>query len=308
MMNIFTPQTELYPPTGSHPHQDKQKFGETYERSARANASTGLSLLYRFGWMPLYPLVLIFTIIMKFKNRHLANDERYLEHQIEFFSFSRRVQQKLGHECLGVSDKFHQLRPIVNEYALAGHNGERLRMLDVATGCGFQARALKDAGVSEVIGIDIVPERVAEARELFARDGLSFREMDAANLSFPNNYFDAAVVSCALHDMPTCIKRRVIAEIVRVTKPQGNVVIFEPRTFRSRPIGFFLGLVGELLDESMNIKEYVMDDLNPVLEEYGLELVVERNVFIFNLLNIKLCRVRPGAKELTIQYANHERL
>jgi ubiquinone/menaquinone biosynthesis C-methylase UbiE len=166
-----------------------------------------------------------------------------------------------------------------------------LKMLDIATGCGFQAKALRDAGAHEVVGIDVVPERVNEARQLFGCDGISFMEMDAANLAFSSNYFDATVISCALHDMPARIRRSVIAEMVRVTKPQGNVVIFEPRTFKSRPIGFVLGLVGEMLDESISIKEFVMEDLNPVLEELGLEIVAERNVFVVNLLNIKLCRV-----------------
>lgn len=229
---------------------------------------------------------------MKIKNRNLAKDGRYLRHQIEFFSFSRRLQQRLGREYLHPTDKFYMVRQILNVFAFSGKDGRHLKMLDVATGCGFQAKALKDAGAGEVIGIDVVPERVDEARRLFGHDGITFVEMDAADLTFSDGYFDATVVSCALHDMPTLIKRRAIAEMVRVTKPQGNVVIFEPRTFKSKPIGFFLGLIGELLDESINFKEFVMDDLNSVLDEHGLELVAEQNVYVFKLLNIKLCRVK----------------
>jgi SAM-dependent methyltransferase len=285
IMSSYTPLTKLYPPDSREHQQNSRQFTGLSE-------TEGLSLLFRFGWLLLYPLVLMFTAFMKIKNRNLAKDDRYLTHQIEFFSFSRRIQQRLGHEYLRPSDKFYKIRPILNEYAFSGTDGRLLKMLDVATGCGYQAKALKDAGASEVIGIDVVPERLDEARELFGREGITFIEMDAAELTFSDDYFDATVVSCALHDMPTRIKRSVIAEMVRVTKPQGNVVIFEPRTFRSKPIGFFLGLIGELLDESINMKEFVMDDLNPVLKELGLELVEEQNVFVLKLLNIKLCRVK----------------
>ncbi|MGD2048307.1 MAG: class I SAM-dependent methyltransferase [Chloroflexota bacterium] len=284
-MNSYTPLTKLYPHGGREQHQNSRQF-------TGSNETNHLSFLYRYGWLLLYPLVLIFTAFMKIKNRNLAKGDRYLRHQIEFFSFSNRLQQRLSRKYLRPSDKFYKFRPFLNEYAFSGHDGRFLKMLDVATGCGFQAKALKDAGASEVIGIDIVPERLDEARHLFGQKGITFMEMDAADLTFSDDYFDATVVSCALHDMPTPIKRRAIAEMVRVTRPQGNVVIFEPRTFKSKPIGFFLGLVGELLDESINIKEFVMDDLNPVLGEHGLELVAEQNVYVFKLLNIKLCRVK----------------
>lgn len=46
------------------------------------------SLLHRFGWLPLYPLVFLFTAIIKIKNRRLATDDNYMRHQVEFFSFS----------------------------------------------------------------------------------------------------------------------------------------------------------------------------------------------------------------------------
>ena len=249
-------------------------------------------LLHRFGWLPLYPLVFIFTFLVKLKNRKLATDDGYLQHQLEFFGYSRRLQDRLGRDFLAPSDKFHQLRPIVNGYAFCGQKNRPLRMLDVATGCGFQAKALKDAGAHHVCAIDVVGERLTDACRAYGRDGIIFTRMDAAMLAFADDYFDAAVISCALHDMPGLTKRRVLAEMARVTRPGGNVVILEPRTFASRPIGFLLGLLGELLDESLNIQEYIMDDLNPVLAECGLSVAEEQNVSAMNALNVKRCQVQ----------------
>jgi len=253
------------------------------------NQSPGFA--HRFGWLPLFPIVLVFTAVLKFKNRKRANDKRYLEHQVEFFSFAKRLQSRLGYEFLRPSDKFYKQRGILNDYALAGQNHQHVRVLDVATGCGFQAKALRDAGSSEVYGIDIVAERINEANQLFDCDGICFIRMDAAKLAFPDNSFDSTTISCALHDMPTQIKRQVIAEMVRVTRPLGSVVIFEPRTIGNSTLGYVLGMVGEILDESINMREYVMDDLNSILEEHGLQLIDEQNVFLFKMLNIKHCRV-----------------
>jgi SAM-dependent methyltransferase len=256
--------------------------------------SSSPSLLHRFGWLPLYPLVFVFTAVVKFKNRKLATDENYMRHQMEFFGFSRRLQDRFGRDFLAPSDKFVQQRPIINQYALSGQDGWPFKVLDVATGCGFQAMSLKEAGAQEVCAIDIVAERVQQACKSYGNRGITFARMDAAHMTYATDSFDAAVISCALHDMPTKTKRAVLSEMVRVVRTGGNVVIFEPRTFASAPVGFLLGLLGELLDESLNIQEYVMDDLNPVLAELGLELVEEQNVSTFKLLNIKHCRVTAG--------------
>jgi len=42
-----------------------------------------------------------------------------------------------------------------------------------------------------------------------------------------------------------------------------------PRTFQNRVTGQVLSMIGEFLDESLNIREYVMDDLNAILDPGG---------------------------------------
>lgn len=249
-----------------------------------------INTFYKFGWVPFFPLILAITAILKSKNRKLATDDKYLEHQIEFFSFFKGIQSRLGLQDLIGTDKFHKLRPLVAQYALYGLEGRSHRMLDVATGYGFQAEALKESGVNQVEAIDIVPERIRGAIQLHGHTGINFHLMDAARLRFPDDQFDSTVVSAALHDMPKRIKRSVLEEMIRVTKPEGNIVILEPRTFKNRWIGFILGTVGELLDESLNIREFVMDDLNTILQELDLDIIKDENHC--QVLNIKLCRVK----------------
>jgi SAM-dependent methyltransferase len=59
-------------------------------------------------------------------------------------------------------------------YAYAARFVKGLRVLDLACGAGYGSAILRDAGAVRVVGVDIAPEAVAEARELQARDGVDF--------------------------------------------------------------------------------------------------------------------------------------
>ncbi len=228
----------------------------------------------RFRWLLRLPPVHGKTLYLKLKKRKFNTEETYAIHQRQFF---RTASKPSG------SDKFQSLRKRIAAYAF--RNGHQ-RALDVATGQGFQAKALKDAGFAKVTAIDLVPERLDCARKLFP-EGIDFQEMDATRMSYPDKHFDCATVSVALHDMPSAVKRKAIAEIARVTKH--TVVILEPRTFRNPILCFLYGTAGEILDESLNFRDYVKEDLEEVLREHGLEVIRDENVW-WGLLNIKVCR------------------
>ena len=117
--------------------------------------------------------------------------------------------------------------------------------------------------------------------------GIKFQVMDAANLSYRDKFFDCSTVSAALHDMPTAVKRKAILELVRVT--QNTIVIFEPRTFKNPFIAFIYGIIGEILDESLNFKEYVKDDLSILFQDHNFDMIKDENVW-YGILNIKVFR------------------
>jgi len=256
----------------------------------------GSDLYYKFAWLPFFPVILVISLLLKLKNRKLASDESYLLHQQEFFGFFYGMLERIGYTHLVRTDKFQSLRRVVAEYAFDELGGPPVRMLDVATGFGFQARALKEAGATVVYGVDIVSERVQGAIALHGDHDIRFEAMDAQAMVFRDGFFDATVVSCALHDMPSQTKIGVIDEMIRVTKIGGNIVILEPRTFQNRVTGQVLSMIGEFLDESLNIREYVMDDLNAILESRGLTIVKQENLYTGRVLNLKLCRVTAKAK------------
>lgn len=96
------------------------------------------------------------------------------------------------------------------------------RILDIACGQGFFARANADGG-AEVMGVDISPEliRIAKAGE---RPGLRFEVADAEHLAnIQDSSFDGALIVLALQnikDMPAAL-----AEAARALVPGGMLVV-----------------------------------------------------------------------------------
>ncbi len=99
------------------------------------------------------------------------------------------------------------------------------RALDAGTGAGALAFALAPH-VREVVGVDRVPELLARARERAAAfDNVTFVEADITKLPFENSSFDLAGTLRTLHHVPR--PELVIAELVRVTRPGGCVVVID---------------------------------------------------------------------------------
>ena len=98
------------------------------------------------------------------------------------------------------------------------------RALDVGTGAGALAFALAPL-VREVVGLDPVPEllELARARSL---PNTEFVEGDGAALPFSDAAFDLAGTHRTLHHVAQ--PERVVAELARVTRPGGRVVVTLP--------------------------------------------------------------------------------
>lgn len=99
------------------------------------------------------------------------------------------------------------------------------RVLEVGVGTGL---ALGDYGRHlEVIGIDLSPDMLDKARERVATEGLNhvtgLHEMDAGDLTFPDNSFDIVTAMFVMTVVPE--PERVMRELARVTKPGGEVLL-----------------------------------------------------------------------------------
>src|SRR4051794_19850247 len=97
------------------------------------------------------------------------------------------------------------------------------RALDVGTGAGALAIALAPF-VSEAIGVDVVPELLAEGR---ARAPANVRliEADATALPFPQGSFDLVTTARTLHHVAR--PELVLAEMDRVLRPGGTMLVVD---------------------------------------------------------------------------------
>jgi ubiquinone/menaquinone biosynthesis C-methylase UbiE len=99
------------------------------------------------------------------------------------------------------------------------------RVLDAGTGVGALAFALAPA-VREVVGVDVVPELLALARERAAdQTNVTFEEGDATRLDFPDASFDLGGTLRTLHHVRR--PELVVAELTRVVRPGGRILVVD---------------------------------------------------------------------------------
>lgn len=107
--------------------------------------------------------------------------------------------------------------------------GPGQRVLDVGCGTGDDVRRL--AGVvapsGRAVGVDLSQAMVHEARERTAGSDLpvEFHQGDLSHLDFPDATFDASRGERVLLHVPDAAA--AVAEMARVTRPGGRVVVFD---------------------------------------------------------------------------------
>jgi ubiquinone/menaquinone biosynthesis C-methylase UbiE len=102
-------------------------------------------------------------------------------------------------------------------------------VLDVGCGTGTLAMevARRVGRAGHVTGIDPGPEQIAHARAKAARRNLpiEFQIGVIEQLAFPDQTFDVVLSTLMMHHLPPPLKRQGLAEIARVLKPGGRLVI-----------------------------------------------------------------------------------
>ncbi|MFX1415984.1 MAG: class I SAM-dependent methyltransferase [Promethearchaeota archaeon] len=100
-------------------------------------------------------------------------------------------------------------------------------ILDVGTQRGDFINTLMKTlrGYNSFVGIDISADDLKKAREQFKDAPVDLMEMNAETISFPDNHFDTVCISYSIHHLENI--DTVLAEMHRVLKPGGNLIIQE---------------------------------------------------------------------------------
>ena len=161
-------------------------------------------------------------------------------------------------------------------------------ILDIATGTGDLAIALVNTGAKKIIGLDISPGMLAVGKDKVKDKNLNnIIEMvvgDSENLVFDDNSFDAVTVSFGVRNFETL--ETGMAEILRVLKPNGSLVILETSVPTKTPYkqGYkfytknILPLIGKMFSKDNSAYGYLSEsasvfphgeNFNNILREIG---------------------------------------
>jgi ubiquinone/menaquinone biosynthesis C-methylase UbiE len=145
------------------------------------------------------------------------------------------------------------------------------RVLEVGCGTGDVALvASRQVGPSGAVsGIDAAPEMIEVARAKAAQLGLTvdFQTGLIEALAFPAASFDVVLSSLMMHHLPNDLKRQGLAEIARVLKPGGHLLIVDIK----RPARRLERMVNHIVFHGgMTIG---VQDFGPLLREAGFTAV-----------------------------------
>jgi len=149
------------------------------------------------------------------------------------------------------------------------------RVLDVATGAGHTAAAIAPF-VSEVVASDLSAGMIDKARSVFAARALtnvSAIEMDAENLEFDDESFDAATSRIAPHHFLDIDK--AISELARVLVPGGVLVIEDNIAPENEALDQFINELEKQRD-STHVRSYKKSQWKEMLGKHGLRVVRTR--------------------------------
>ena len=140
-------------------------------------------------------------------------------------------------------------------------------VLEVGCGTGTLTLAAKrQAGPSgKVFGIDIIPGMIERSRRKAAQAHMdvTFQSGSMDDIPFPDNQFDVVMCSFMIFHMSEMVRRKGIAEIYRVLKPQGRLLVLDLALPTSPlPRAIARALFGDMLQHDLR-------ELLPLMETVG---------------------------------------
>lgn len=174
------------------------------------------------------------------------------------------------------------------------------RILEVGFGEGYGADYLAQAA-AEVIGIDMAPGNIPRASAKYRRPNLSFRQMDATRLAFPDGSFDAVCSFQVIEHIPEPQLLPSVTEIARVLAPDGFYCVSTLNLAHNmKPGKPYEKLVYHEKEFTAPELEQLLRRAFPVVEMHGLHVTLTHRVFQrlkkWGLERIGPARLNPVAR------------
>lgn len=159
-----------------------------------------------------------------------------------------------------------------------------MSILDVGCGTGSFLEFYQRY-THQLYGIDTSPAMMDIARQRLGRE-VDLHLGSAAEMPYPDNYFDLIVSMLVLHEMDHPIRLAVLEEMKRILKPDGKILLID---FDPGPLEFFEGwrtkaiiLLSEIVAGRQHFKNYrhfmSINGLNHLTKASGLIEVKQKIV------------------------------
>jgi ubiquinone/menaquinone biosynthesis C-methylase UbiE len=167
-------------------------------------------------------------------------------------------------------------------------------VLEVGCGTGTLTLAAKrKAGASgKVCGIDVLPGMIEASRKKAsqANADITFQPGSIDDIPFPANQFDAVLCSFMIFHMPAETRRKGIAELYRVLKPGGRLLVVDVAT-PTAPVSRAIArmLLGGMLDHELS-------EIVPVMKSCGFS-AIETGPVKFRIFGLSVLAFVRGCAE-----------
>ena len=174
-----------------------------------------------------------------------------------------------------------QTIPPITRY-LRRNSGQSARILDVACGTGELLRQMTITHPEvKFAGVDLSPYylKCAEAKHPELSD-VDLLAANAEELPYRDNYFDAVTCVYLMHELPRDARRTVVAEMLRVLKPGGLLIIQD--SVQKGEVAQLDGLLSRYASEGNEpfFADYLEDDLRELLESSGATVMGCSDAFV----------------------------
>lgn len=180
------------------------------------------------------------------------------------------------------------------------------QILDIATGTGDLAIALRKTGAKKITGVDIsagmleLAQKKIKSKNL--EDIISVQQADSENLPFQDNTFCAITVSFGIRNFQN--PKTGLKEMYRTLKPGGTLAILEfskPHKFPVRPLfnfysKIFIPFVGRIISGDKRAYAYLPESVNAFPEGESFLRWVKNTGF----KNVKQYRLSSGIATLYV--------